>query len=159
MDEASPGRAPPGKHKAWWRPDVMEPLRREAAQTRKTLKKENTPQNREAYTKAQNAFGRAVKEQKTDRWRLFLSQLTHENLFTAKKFAMGKSPSQLIQTLITKDGKVCESNNEKAHLLFNTTCVATAPCNMEGTVGPELPAARRLKAPERSAPSILRQDH
>ena len=155
MDDASPLKAPSGKHKAWWRPAIMEPLRHAASSSRKKLKKENSQINREAYNKARNAFGRAVKEQKTIRWRKFLSELTHKNLFSAKKFAMGKSPSQLIQTLIDKQGNTCESNERKADLLLQTTCVATVPCDLSDTLNLTFPIYDGNKLPKEQLPPFL----
>lgn len=39
-------------------------------------------------------------------------------------------PTSLIATLINAEGKRCMTNKDKAHTLFNATCVATAECNL-----------------------------
>lgn len=68
---------------------------------------------------------------KEDSWKTYLSTLTHETLFQAKRFASGRKTSALVNTLVSTAGTICSTNEEKADLLFETTCVATAPCTID----------------------------
>ena len=128
LNTASPKKAPLTKHKKWWRPDVLEPLRKKAHKARRELQRLATPDARAAYNSSRNEFGRAIKHEKENRWREYLSTLTHDTLFQAKKFVSGRQPSPIINTLISRSGKVCSSTSKKAQVLFKTTCIATAPC-------------------------------
>lgn len=130
LNNNSPNQAPPGKHRQWWRPEVLDPLGKTAQRLNRKFKTDETVENGEAYREARNLFNKQVEKMKEDSWKTYLSTLTHENLFQAKKFASGRKPSLLVNTLVTPDGKVCSTNEEKADLLFKTTCVATAPCRL-----------------------------
>lgn len=125
-----PNRAPMGKHKRWWRPDILDPLRKEARKAHRAFKANKTDENKVKYNTARNTFNKTADRLKENSWRSYLSTLTHDTLFQAKKFASGRKPSSLVNTLVSKDGKVCSTNKEKADLLFETTCVATAPCRI-----------------------------
>lgn len=65
---------------------------------------------------------------------------------------MGKKPSQLIQTLINKEGNTCESNKGKSELLFHTTCVAKAACSLDGTLDLHFPIHDDNKLPPGQLP-------
>lgn len=131
LDNNSPNRAPPGKHKPWWRPEILDPLRKSANKLHRVYKASKTEENRTKYRQARNTFNKKVDKLKEDSWKTYLSTLTHDTLFQAKRFASGRKQSSLVNTLVSKDGVVCSTNEEKANLLFETTCVATAPCNIE----------------------------
>lgn len=130
LKTVSPCKAPPGKHKYWWRPEVLDPLRKRAQKLHRAFKASKTEENKLNYTKARNQFNKQVDKLKENSWKTYLSTLTHDTLFQAKRFASGRKPSSLVNTLITKEGTVCTTNAEKADLLFKTTCVATAPCRI-----------------------------
>lgn len=127
LNKNSPTKAAHGKHKAWWRPDVLDPLRREATRLRRIAKRERTADAQQAYRVARNAFNHAIDKAKENSWRQFLSGVDHTNLFQAKRIASGRKASSLVSTIITASGKVCSTNEEKAEALFASTCVATAP--------------------------------
>lgn len=154
MYEASPPKAPVGKHKAWWKPEVMEPWQREVAAGRKDLKNQNSMENGKAHAKARKTFGIAVKDQKTDRWLQFPPELMQKNLFSANKFAMGKSPSQLIRTLVYKQGKVCDSNAQKSKRV-HMTCLVKVPCKLEDILGLIFPLYNNTKLPQNQLPQLL----
>lgn len=130
LNNNSPNKAPPGKNRPWWRPEILDPLRQEANQLHRTFKNNKSEENKLNYTKAHNVFNRKVDKMKEDSWKTYLSTLTHDTLFQAKRFASGRKPSSLVNTLVSKEGTVCSTNEQKADLLFETTCVATAPCNI-----------------------------
>lgn len=117
LDNNSPYKAPPGKHKPWWRPDVLDPLRKDAQMMLKTLKRAKTEENKINYANAPNNFNKKVEKLKEDSWKTYLSTLTHNTLFQAKRFASGRKPSFLVNTLVSKEGNVCSTNTEKADLL------------------------------------------
>lgn len=133
LDNNSPYRAPPRKHKGWWRPEVLDPLRKTAQNLHRKFKEDKSDNNKMNYMEARNEFNQAVNKLKEDIWKLYLSTLTHDTLFQAKKFASGRKPSSLVNTLIKNKGVICSTNEEKAELLFQTTCVATAPCRIDDT--------------------------
>lgn len=110
---------------------MFEALPRSATKARRELKKNRTNESREAYNQARNRFGRASDEETENRRKEYLSTPTHENLFHAKKFALGRQPLPFINTLIEKSGEVCTFNKQKARVMFETTCVANAPRNLD----------------------------
>lgn len=133
LNKNSPKKAACGKHKVWWRPEILDPLRKEALRLCRLSKKEGTAESHAAYTKARNTFNRAIDTAKENSWRLFLSGVDHTNLFQAKWIASGHKASSLVSTIITDDGRTCSTNAEKAEALFAATCVATAPCRLDST--------------------------
>lgn len=131
LNLSSPTKSHAHKHKAWWNPKVMGPLRQEADKARKFAKLHPSEDSRATYRSARNAYFRTIEQEKVNSWRKYLSTLTVDTLFQAKRYATGSRQSSLISTLIDKDGKTCESNSDKARVLFNTTCVATAHCDVD----------------------------
>lgn len=98
LDKHSPRKAKPGKHKEWWRPEILEPLRKEANRLRRTLKKERSEEVRTAYQIARNSFNQAIDHAKESSWSSYLSTLDHQTLFQAKRAASGRNPSPLVLT-------------------------------------------------------------
>lgn len=133
LNNNSPNEAPHGKHKKWWRPEVLDPLRKEATRLRRRAKKSGTPESQVAYKNARNTFNRAIDKAKEDSWRQYLSNIDHTNLFQAKRIATGRQASSLVSTIITAEGKTCATNEEKAEALFSATCIATTPCRLNNT--------------------------
>lgn len=107
----------------------MGPLRRDAARARQKAKSHPTEENRATYCSSRNKYFHTIESEKTNSWRRYLSTLTVDTLFQAKRYTSGPRPSPLIATLIDKDGKRCVTNVEKADALFSATCVATAECD------------------------------
>lgn len=133
LNDNSPKKAPYGKHKAWWRPETLDPLRKEASRLRRLAKKECAKETRKAYKTARNVLNRTIDKAKEKSWRQFLSGVDHTNLFQAKRIASGQKASLLVSTIITDDGRTCSTNEEKAEAPFKATCVATAPCRLDST--------------------------
>lgn len=118
------------KHKAWWNPIIMDSLRREAARALKRAKARPSVENRATYRSARNKYFHTIEKAKTNSWRRYLSTLTVDTLFQAKRYAAGSKPSPLITTLIDRAGKLCITNDDKADALFKATCVATTDCDL-----------------------------
>lgn len=145
LDKHSPRKAKMGKHKDWWRPEVLEPRRR------RLLKKLKTKEARTAYRAEQNTFNQAVDHAKESSWRSYLSGLDHQTLFQAKRAASGRKPSSLVSTIITDTGETCATNEEKAAALFNAMCFATARCQLDNTSTITFPIdASHRPTPERT---------
>lgn len=60
LNKHSPQKARTGKHKEWWRPEILDPLRKEANRLRRALKRTKTEESRAAYRAARNAFNQAI---------------------------------------------------------------------------------------------------
>lgn len=118
LDNNSPDRAPLGKHKKWWRPEVLDPLRKDTRRLYKEYKTDKTQENKIKYNRARNLFNKTADKLKEDNWRTYLSTLTHDTLIQAKRFASGRKPLSLVNTLVSADGTVCSTNTEKSDLLF-----------------------------------------
>lgn len=82
------------------------------------------------YRSSRNKYFHAIKTKKVLSWRKYISTLTVDTLFQAKRFVSGTKPSPLITTLVNKTGKALVTNEDKAEALFHATCVATAACYM-----------------------------
>lgn len=59
LNNHSPQCAPIGKHKHWWNPLVLDPLRQAASKARRQLKKTGSEEDRTAYKTAHNTFNSA----------------------------------------------------------------------------------------------------
>lgn len=118
LDNNSPDRAPLGKRKKWWRPEVLDPLRKDTRRLYKEYKTDKTQENKIKYNRARNLFNKTADKLKEENWRTYLSTLTHDTLFQAKRFASGRKPSSLVNTLVSADGTVYSTNTEKSDLLF-----------------------------------------
>lgn len=155
LNNNSPNRSPPGKHKRWWRPEILDPLRKEAQRLHKRFKEEKSEENKLNYKKARNKFNKTVDKLKEDNWKVYLSTLTHDTLLQAKKFASGRTPSSLVSTLISNNGTMCSTNEEKSELLFHTTCVATAPCRIDDTEILNFPIHAETRPSETTMPDFI----
>lgn len=133
LNASSPIKSRFFKHKSWWNPVVLSPLRQAAARARRRAKTHPTDENRALYCSARNLYFKTIKKEKTNSWRRYLSTLTVDMLFQAKKYASGSKPSTLITTLIDKNGQALVSNEEKASALFNATWIATSECDLSDT--------------------------
>lgn len=120
----------------------------------RTLKANKTDENKKNYNTARNLFNKTVDKLKEDSWKHYLSTLTHDTLFQAKRFALGRKPSSLVNTLVSQYGKVCSTNAEKANLLFETTCVATAPCTMAPADVIHFPLETNTRPTEQTMPAF-----
>lgn len=85
---------------------MLDPLRKMAKRLSQTFDANKTKKNRDNYCKARNLFNKQVDKLKEDSWKTYLSTLTHVNLCQAKKFVSGRKPSSLVDTLVTKEGKI-----------------------------------------------------
>lgn len=109
----------------------MDPLRREADRARKRAKLLQTEEARATYCSAINLYLSTIKREKTNSWRRYLSTLTVDTLFQARKYASGPKKSTLISTLIDHEGKQYITNKNKASAMFDATCVATTTCDLQ----------------------------
>lgn len=115
------------------------------------------------YSSARNTYFRAIEVEKTNFWRKYLSTLTVDTLFQAKRYVSGPKPSPLITMLIDKDGQYLVTNDDKAKALFNTTCVATAECDLGDILNSPLlrvadPTAKYFPSPDSFfSPSTIRE--
>lgn len=146
LNKSSPNKTTVHKHQAWWNPHTMGPLRRAADLARKRAKLLQTEEARATYRSARNLYLNFIEKEKVNSWRRYLSTLTVDTPFQAKKYASGPKTSSLIPTLISRDGTQCVSNNAKASALFNATCVATAECDTQ-----DIPALPFPRSPHESA--------
>lgn len=131
LNAASPNKSSTHRHKAWWNPTILGPLKRAADKARKRAKLLQSEGARAIYFSARNTYFHAIEHEKTISWRRYLSTLTVDTLVQAKRYASGPRQLKLVSTLIDGDGTPCISNNEKASALFKATCVATAPCDLQ----------------------------
>lgn len=113
LNNNSPNRSPPGKQKYWCRPEKLDPLRKEAKRQHHRFKKTKTKENKEVYRKFRNLLNKTLDTMKEDSLITYLSTLTHETFFQAKKFTSGRQPSSLVNTLISKSGDTCSTDEEK----------------------------------------------
>lgn len=131
LSNSSPVKTRQFKHKSWWNPTTMQPLRQAAAKARRQAKTHPTNEHRAMYRSTRNQYFWLIENEKINSWRRYLSTLTVETLFQAKKYSSGPRPSPLISTLVTANGDLCVSNEDKAEALFSATCVATSTCNIQ----------------------------
>lgn len=117
----------------------MNALKKEAAKARRKAKLHPTDENQALYRTARNLYFHTIQSEKTNSWRRYLSTLTVDTLFQAKKYASGPRPSPLISTLINTDETLCLTNEEKAAALFCATSVATAPCDLDDVHDSQFP--------------------
>lgn len=155
LNNSSPNKRSTHKHKAWWNPNLMGPLRREADRARKRAKILQTEEARAMYRSTRNLYLKTIEKEKLNSWRKYLSTLTVNTLFQARKFALGPKQSTLISTLIEGDGKQLITNDEKAAALFNATCVATADCDLHDVSPQPFPRTPSDTATYFSLPSVF----
>lgn len=120
----------------------MSPLRRDAARARNKAKSHPTDENRAIYCSSRNRYFHAIETEKTSSWRRYLSTLTVDTLFQAKRYASGPRPSPLIAILINREGVSCVTNKDKADALVRATCMATAECDISDI--PDRPFPRKV---------------
>lgn len=130
LNSSSPYKLQSHKHKAWWNPTILDPLRRAATKARRQSQSHPSDENRAIYHSARNRYFRAIDTEKTNSWGRYLSTLTVDTLFQAKRYVSGPKPSPLIATLIDPEGNCLVTNEDKARALFNSTCISTAECDM-----------------------------
>lgn len=129
LNSASPNRTKSHKDKVWWNPNIMGPLSRAAATALKKSKTHPSDENRAIYCSTRNKYFQTIETEKTISWRKYLSTLTVDTLFQAKRYSAGPKPSPIIGTLIDKEGRRLITNQNKAEALFKATCVATTACD------------------------------
>lgn len=98
LNKASPPRNAAFRHKAWWNPTLLNPLRQEAAKARRRVKSHPSEESEESYQTLRNKYMHAIEREKINSWRRDLSTLTVDTLFQARKHAMGTKSSTLIST-------------------------------------------------------------
>lgn len=65
LNLASPSKTRTHKHKAWWNPVIMGPLRRAAAKALKKAKSHPTDENRATYRSTRNKYFQTIETEKT----------------------------------------------------------------------------------------------
>lgn len=133
----------------------MLPLRQAAAKARRLAKTHPTDEHRAMYCSARNRYLQVIEREKTNSWRRYLSTLTVDTLFQAKKYAAGPRPSPLIPTLFNAEGVMCISNKDKAKALFGATCIATSNCDLSDTTPAPFPRIPLPNATYLSPPSLF----
>lgn len=132
---------------------TMSPLRKAASRARRLAKAQPSDESRAIYRSARNTYFQVIEKEKLNSWRCYLSTVTVDTLFQAKRYASGPRPSALISTLTKTNGQVCVSNEEKAHELFHATCVATAPCDLNDAPPQPFPRLSKQSATYLPPPS------
>lgn len=69
LNSSSPNLLKSHKHKAWWNPPTMDPLRKAAARARRAAHTHPTEENRATYRSAQNTYFHTIKTKKVRSWR------------------------------------------------------------------------------------------
>lgn len=132
----------------------MTPLRQDAARARRLAKAHPTEEHRATYRSLRNKYFREVEREKTNSWRRYLSTLTVDTLFQAKKHATTARTSNLVLTPINSRGEHCIAKNDKAIILFQATCVATSQCDLRDVDTSPFPRGPQANAMFFPTPSI-----
>lgn len=90
LNNSSPNKSRSHKHKVWWNPVILGPLKREADKARKLAKLNPSEESRATYRSARNRYFHTIVQEKTNSWRRYLSTLTVNTLFQAKCNASGR---------------------------------------------------------------------
>jgi len=90
LKEHTPVSRPSHYSKPWWSPHLTI-LRREYHKATRSAKKHDTPHMREVANTSKAGYFKAIKAAKNKHWSSFLLTATPQSLWTAKRFAYGRS--------------------------------------------------------------------
>lgn len=92
LKEHTPVSRPSHYSKPWWTPHLTT-HRREFHKAARAARKQDTPSKRDVAKTTKSGYFKAIKTGKNTHWSSFLLSATVKNLWTAKKFAFGRTPT------------------------------------------------------------------
>lgn len=106
-DEAGPLEKINHKTRWWWYAELLNPLKGNTLNLRRTSQCTNSKADKVAYCAAQAMFQKLVKDLQ-DHWHKFLENLTNKDLFTAAKYCERAPASRLLPPLQQTDGTLSD---------------------------------------------------
>src|SRR5207253_2180521 len=93
LRSSTPYKRPSARSRPWWSP-LLTTLWREYHGAARKARKSGLHSDQDAARLSKNGYFKAIKRTKNAHWSSFLSRATPQSLWTAKKLALGKSPTR-----------------------------------------------------------------